>query len=82
MEVVWAVLRVSGVGREMSVISPKGMKAAWRVVGVTAWERPPIKIVDFRRVVSDILWWDEWRSYGWVCMVVGDWDVLGAQVRR
>lgn len=47
----------SGLGSETSMISPKGMKASWRVCCVTWLSRPPMKMVAFWRDWSDILVW-------------------------
>jgi hypothetical protein len=45
----------SGLGNEMSAISPKGMKASWSVWAVTWLSSPPTKRVAFSRVWSDMV---------------------------
>ena len=45
----------SGLGKDTSIISPKGMKASCRVCEVTLLSRPPTKTVAFCLVWSDIL---------------------------
>jgi len=45
----------SGLGSDMSAISPNGMNASWRVSVVTWLSRPPTKIVAFSRDWSDMV---------------------------
>lgn len=45
----------SGLGNEMSAISPKGMKASCSVWAVTWLSSPPTKRVAFSRVWSDMV---------------------------